>query len=130
MAAMSVAVESRDTEYDRLVAFATAQPAAYERRVRLLALVGYASLVFALVLVLGLIAGLALFLFWWRTEGHPTVLFSGLFVALGTLAFAILHSVTVSAPPPRGVRLTRGDAPELFDLIEEVRSALKVASRA
>ncbi|HEV8470867.1 MAG TPA: M48 family metalloprotease, partial [Candidatus Limnocylindria bacterium] len=65
--------------------------------------------------------------FWWRSEGHPTGLFAGLFIALGTLAFAILHSFTVSSPPPRGVKLARGDAPELFDLIDELQTALKVA---
>jgi len=124
---MSIAVGSHETEYDRLVAFATARPAAYERRVRLLALLGYAYLIGALLVVLGLIAALAFFLFWWRSEGRPTGLFAGLFVALGTLAFAILHSFTVSSPLPRGVELVRSDAPELFDLVEEVRTALKVA---
>jgi Zn-dependent protease with chaperone function len=109
-----------DPEYERLVAIAASRPAAYERRVVRLAVLGYAYLVAALLGVVGLLAGLGLFLVWWQSQGHPTGLFAFLWIALGGLGLTIIHAFTITPPPPRGVPLTRSDVPDLFALIDDL----------
>src|SRR6266849_9151909 len=110
---------SSDAELARLTAFATSRPGAYERRVLLLAVLGYAYLIAAVVLILGLALAFALFLFWWRGEGHPVGLFAGVWLGLGTVLLAILQAFTITPPAPVGLRVARSDAPLLFDLIDE-----------
>ena len=109
-----------DGDHERLTTFAATHPREYERRVLLMALLGYVYLVVALVVVLGLIAGLALFLWWWRSEGHPTGLFVGLWIALGAMFVRIVQAFTFTPPAPKGIRLAREESPALFSLIDEL----------
>lgn len=125
---MTTLSESTNTKLDQLLAFARAHPAAYERRVLLLALTGYAYLVGILIFIVALMAGLALFLFAWADAGHPAALFTGVWIALVTLGFTVLNAFTFTAPAPKGLVLDRGDSPELFSLIEELRLRLNTAA--
>jgi len=109
-----------DPEYERLMAFAVAHPKDYERGVVLRAVLGYAYLVAALLAVVGLAVGLAAFLLWWRSLGHPTGIFAFLWMALAGLAVSIAHAFTITPPKPQGTSLARQDAPELFRLIDEL----------
>jgi Zn-dependent protease with chaperone function len=109
-----------DPEYERLTAFATSRPAAYERRVVLLALLGYAYLVGALLAVVGLLAALGAFVLWWGSQGHTTGWFAFLWIGLGGLGLSMIHAFTITAPAPRGLPLVRGDHPDLLALIDEL----------
>jgi hypothetical protein len=119
---MIAAAGSHDAELARLTAFATARPGAYERRVLLLAVLGYVYLVAAVVVILGLAVAFGFFLFWWRGEGHPVGIFAGLWLALGTGLLAIVQAFTITPPAPTGLRIGRAESPALFDLIDEIRA--------
>ena len=125
---MTTLRESTDAKLDRLLAFARAHPAAYERRVLLFALLGYAYLVGILLLIVALMVGLALFLYGWAQAGALAALFTGVWIALITLGFTVLNAFTFTAPAPKGVLLDRVDSPELISLIEELRLQLHTAA--
>jgi Zn-dependent protease with chaperone function len=117
-----------DPRIDGLIDLARRSPAAYERRVVMLAILGYAYLVAALLVIVALMAGLGVFLFGWQQAGHPVGLFAGVWIALITLGFAVLNAFTFTAPAPKGIPLHREDAPELFALIEDLRAGLAAPS--
>ena len=125
---MTTLREPTDAKLDRLLAFARAHPAAYERRVLLFALLGYAYLVGILLLIVALMVGLALFLYGWAQAGALAALFTGVWIALITLGFTVLNAFTFTAPAPKGVLLDRVDSPELISLIEELRLQLHSAA--
>ena len=60
-----------DPKIAGLLELARRDPSGYERRVVLLAVLGYAYLVGALLLIVGLMAGLGAFLYGWAQAGHP-----------------------------------------------------------
>ena len=103
----------------RLELEARRNPAAYRLRVLALALAGYAYLggVFALLLLL---IALAL---------SPLVdlkfLAATLALLLGALTGLARRAMRVDLPAPRGCALKRGEAPELFALIAELRGRLR-----
>jgi Zn-dependent protease with chaperone function len=111
-----------DPKIDGLLELARRDPSGYERRVVLLAVLGYAYLVGALLAIVGLMAGLGVFLYGWAQAGHPVGLFAGVWIALITLGFALLNAFTFTPPAPKGVPLQRADVPDLFALIEELRT--------
>ena len=121
---MAATVGTGDSKIDGLLAFALREPAAYERHVLVLAVLGYAYLVASLLVIVGLMAGLGIFLYGWQQAGHPVGLFAGVWIALITLGFAVLNAFTFTAPAAVGLPLSRADAPELFALIEELRLGL------
>jgi len=121
---VAATVGTGDPKIDGLLDLARRNPAGYERRVVLLAMLGYVYLIGALVVIVGLMAGLAIFLYGWQQAGHPVGLFAGVWIALITLGFAVLNAFTFTAPAPKGIPLQRADVPELFALIEELRAGL------
>lgn len=121
---MAATVSTGDPKIDGLLDLARRDPAGYERRVVRVAMLGYAYLVASLVVIVGLMAGMGIFLYGWQQAGHPVGLFAGVWIALITLGFAVLNAFTFTPRPPVGLRLDRADAPELFALIEELSAGL------
>lgn len=102
---------------DRLEEYARRNPSAYKARVAALAILGYAYL-FAIVLLLLLVVFLVVF--YVRLN---FVIIKVLWIPL-VLVGLVLRSLWVTLPEPDGTELSPEDAPKLFGLISEVRSAL------
>ena len=97
--------------------FAKEKPGLYRLRVGLLAALGY---VYLLVIVLILLGIIAVTLFYVRLNW---VLLKVLWIPLA-LAGLVLRSLWITVPEPDGMKLEREQAPALFDLIDEVTTAL------
>ncbi len=100
-----------------LEAFAAANPKLYRFRVALLASLGYAYLLLLVVLLLGFVAWM---LYTVRFNG---ALIKILWIPL-VLAGLVLRSLWITVPEPDGKELQRHEAPALFDLIDEVSTAI------
>jgi Zn-dependent protease with chaperone function len=98
----------------RLEAKARREPGGYRLRVAALAALGYAVIAGALVVALGGL-GVTLLL----VIHHPAA-FKLLFF-FGPLAWVILRALPVKLEPPDGIELSRGEAPELFRLVDTLR---------
>lgn len=105
----------------RLEVEATASPRAYKARVLGLALLGYLYIGAVLALMLALIGACVWIMA--TTQGTQAGLVK---VVIGLLVFAgvIAKSLWVTFEPPRGRRLSRDEAPRLFEEAEEIRRAL------
>ncbi len=118
----SAAIEDR---FRPLVAelekLAEAQPEAYRRRVLWRAWLGYGYIAAVLTGLLALVAAIAAFVIF---GGHFVILLKPAFVLVLMVA-AILRALWVKADPPKGVAITRGEAPELFAMLDHVRHTLK-----
>lgn len=101
-----------------LEAFAEKDPGAYRLRVALLAVLGYAYLIF---IVAVLLAVTAVTLYSVRLNW---LLIKILWIPLAIVGL-VLRSLWITLPEPDGKELTREDAPALFELIEEVRTSLQ-----
>lgn len=101
----------------QLESFAAARPGAYRLRVGLLAALGYAYL---LIIVLILLAIVAVTL---SSLSFSYITIKILWIPLALVGL-VLRSLWITIPEPDGARLTREQAPELFDLVTEVRQAL------
>lgn len=108
----------------RATAYAARRPRAYLWRVACWAALGYAVVLGALVLCVGLPAGL-----WracvWASEHGASLSGLGLVVVKMLLPFlflaaALVRSLWVRWPEPEGVRLRRAEAPALFAAIDEI----------
>lgn len=111
----------RRAEFIRLIreqeAFANADPAAYRRKVLLMAYGGYAYILGMLILVCLAFA----LLIWIAVVGHYlNGILIKLMIIIVPIIWAILRSLFVKIPPPEGVTLTREEAPELYRVVEEV----------
>jgi Zn-dependent protease with chaperone function len=100
-----------------LEAFAAAKPQLYRFRVALLALLGYAYLLFVVVFLLAIVA---VTLYFVRINA---ALLKILWIPV-VLAGLVLRSLWITIPEPDGKELQRGDAPALFDLMDEVSKTL------
>lgn len=103
----------------RLEPQARARPAAYRRKVVLLAVLGYAFIATLLLVLLGLgvlVVVLAL-------QG-PGLLLKFL-IPIGALFVVVARSLYVKFTPPEGIRLKGSQAPELFRMIDEVREKIR-----
>jgi Zn-dependent protease with chaperone function len=98
---------------------ARANPAAYRRKVLLLAALGYAF-IGTLVLVLLALAVLVVVV---ALSGPGLAL--KFLIPIGALLYVIGRSLYVKFPPPPGLPLKRGEAPELFRMIDEVRKQIR-----
>lgn len=103
----------------RLEPQARARPAAYRRKVVLLALLGYAFIATLLLLLLGL--GVLVVVLAFSSSG----LLLKFLIPIGALFFVILRALYVKVTPPEGVRLSRKQAPKLFSMIDEVRKRIR-----
>ncbi|MCM3870269.1 MAG: M48 family metalloprotease [Pyrinomonadaceae bacterium] len=102
---------------DRLEDYSKQHPSNYRLKVAALAALGYAYL-FAVVLVLLLIVFLILFYVKFNAVTVKVVWIPLVLVGL------VLRSLWITLPEPDGQELLTENAPKLFDLISEVRSAL------
>jgi Zn-dependent protease with chaperone function len=105
----------------RLEVEATASPRAYKARVLALALLGYLYIGAVLALMLALVGACIWIMA--TTQGTQAGLVK---VVIGLLVFAgvIAKSLWVTFGPPQGRRLSRDEAPRLFEEAEEIRRAL------
>ena len=106
----------------RLEVRAAASPRSYKLRVLGLALLGYAYIGVILAGLLALVVGCIWLM---ATTRGGNALFVKVAFALLVLAGVIVRSLWVTFDPPEGRRLTREDAPRLFDEAEEIRRALE-----
>jgi Zn-dependent protease with chaperone function len=111
-----------DAKYANLIrsleTFAAEKPGLYRWRVALVAALGYAYLLFILLLLLGVVALTVFYLrFNWLT-------IKLVWIPLAVVGL-VLKSLWISIPEPDGKELQREDAPALFDLIGEVTRALR-----
>ena len=103
----------------RLEPEARSNPATYRRKVLLLAALGYAFIA-TLLLVLLALAVLVVVL---ALQGPGLLL--KLLIPIGALFYVIVRSLWVKFDPPAGIKLERKQAPELFRMIDEVRSEIQ-----
>ena len=102
----------------RLEAAAKRDPTAYQSRVLMLALAGNAYLAGIIALLLAAIAGLV------ATIAVLKFVAVKLAILLGGFLLVVLRATWIRLPPPQGIEVTRADAPRLFDLIDDLRTAL------
>lgn len=103
----------------RLEPKARANPAAYRRKVLLLAALGYAFIGLLVLLLLGLAVLVVV-----AALSGPGLLLKFL-IPIGALLFVVIRALYVKFPPPAGIRVKRGQAPELFRMIDEVRKLIR-----
>jgi len=96
---------------------AAEKPGLYRLRVGLLAALGY---VYLLVIVLALLGIIAVTLFYVRVNW---IMLKVLWIPLALVGL-VLRSLWITIPEPDGMKLEREQAPALFDLIDEVTTAL------
>jgi hypothetical protein len=113
--------EQYEARVMKLEQFARANPSAYRFRVALLAALGYGYVLSILVIVLALLV----VCIWFMVEHSANASLIKILVALGAVAFMILKSLWVQFPRPEGIEITRGQAPALFDMIDDVAAALQ-----
>lgn len=107
---------------ERLKEYAQANPAGYRKRVALLGALGYAYIFFILALLALLVIG-TIWAMMHANSGRAGL--AKLVFFLGVLTFLIVKSLRVKIEAPSGLKITRKDAPGLFDIIEEIRSQQK-----
>ncbi len=103
----------------RLEPEARENSAAYRRKVVLLAVLGYAFIATLLIVLVGL-AALVVVL---ALKGPGLLL--KLLLPIGALFLVIARSLSVKLDPPGGVPLKRGDAPKLFEMIDDIRGRIE-----
>jgi Zn-dependent protease with chaperone function len=103
----------------RLEPQARARPAAYRRKVVLLAALGYGFIATLLLILLGL--GVLVVVLALSSSG----LVLKFLIPIGALFFVILRALYVKVTPPEGVRLKRRQVPKLFTMIDEVRRRIR-----
>jgi len=103
----------------RLEPEARARPAAYRRKVVLLALLGYAFIATLLLVLVGL--GVLVVVLAFSSSG----IVLKFLIPIGALFLVILRALYVKLAPPEGVRVTQRQAPKLFSMIDEVRKRIQ-----
>ena len=111
-----------ESQYEALIrpleTFAGKDPGAYKFRVALLAALGYAYLLF-IVLILLTITALTLY-----SVRINYITLKLVWIPLALVGL-VLQSLWITMPEPDGKELTREQAPVLFDLIDEVNTKLE-----
>ncbi len=99
-------------------------PNGYKRKLKWLAYLGYGYLFFILLLCIGFIATmvyLAITSSWFWV----LLIKKKLIIVVVLIIYTIFKAVTVKIPPPAGYRLSRKQAPELFNHLDNFRKKLK-----
>jgi Zn-dependent protease with chaperone function len=109
------ALVTRLTEYARL------HPRMYRARVAGLAVLGYAYLFAAILLLAAVIAGAV----WMILHNFGAFIVLKVALPFMVLAWMIGKSLWVRFVPPDGLEITRAEAPELFAEIDRVRTAMR-----
>ena len=115
-------IHARRRLVERLEAQAARSPGRYRFKLLLLACLGYAVLLAALLLTLGTVAFLLLHMLVHGLPEDPEVVIP--ILALGTLGAVILRGLWIRFVPPEGHLLEPGQAPSLRQEIERVRAAV------
>lgn len=115
-------------EFDKLVREVEAgvgrDPVALQRRVFQLALIGYAGLLFWLLVVLAISGAFFAAMFWTDLEGKIVCgLAGGLILIAG--GWAAVWPLLVKLPPPQGRAVTRAEVPELFAVLDDLQLRLR-----
>jgi Zn-dependent protease with chaperone function len=102
---------------ERLKTFAEVNPAAYQKRVLWLGVLGY-SYIF---LVLAVLLGATVFCVWHLLfgDGGKGGIFK-LLIFLLFFSFLIIKSIWIRMEPPVGFLVTRTDAPDLFGILDDI----------
>jgi Zn-dependent protease with chaperone function len=105
----------------KLEKVAVQNPQGYKTKVAALAVMGYGFIFFMLALLLALLIGIGIFV-----VNHKGLSYAGgkLFFFLLIVVYAVVRSLWVKIEPPDGLPLTRGQTPELFNLIDDVAKRL------
>lgn len=122
-ATIPATIAMTDSEFEALVARLDQQaqqnPAAYRLKVMLLALTGYGYMALVLAVAGGLFLGSLVSLPYLKAAAVKLALvFGGFF-------WVVASAMWVRLEPPHGRRLSRVEAPELFDMIERLRRSLR-----
>jgi len=116
-----------DHQFESLVARLereqASNPAAYRRKVLALALAGYAYM--AAVLLIALL----LLLFSLALAAKAAALGIKLAIVFGAFLWMVLRAMWVRLDAPTGREVTRGEAPELFALLDRLQRELNVRTR-
>ncbi len=116
-----------DEQFESLVARLEREqsrnPAAYRRKVVLLALAGYAYIAAVLLLCALLVLGSLLL------ATRAAVLGGKLAILFGAFFWIVTRAMWVQLAPPQGREVTRRDAPELFALLDHLQHELDVRAR-
>jgi Zn-dependent protease with chaperone function len=110
--------EQWDALVRRIEPLAREDPKRYRLRVGLLGALGYAYIAIALFVL----AALAVLVVALAISGPGALI--KLIVPIAALGWIILRSLWVKIEPPEGIELKRDDAPELFEMLDEVRAAV------
>lgn len=106
---------------NRLEQQAERNPSGYRRQVLGLAVLGYGYIYVWLVLLIGVVVGLAALFF----TGNSSAALFKLLLFFGAMCVVLIRSLWVRLTPPEGLELRRDDAPELFQTIDELTMAMK-----
>lgn len=101
---------------NRLELYERDHPASYRFRVGLLAALGYLVLFGALAIAIAVVISVIY-------AGKINFLVIEILIVVLSIAFVILRSLWIVFPQPEGQELNYDDAPRLFELVNEVRSA-------
>jgi Zn-dependent protease with chaperone function len=113
-----VTEEQWDALVHRIEPLARENPGRYAFRVGLLAALGYAYIALTLLVLVAL--GITVVVLALKGPG----LLIKLIIPIGALALIILRSLWVRIEAPQGIPVGKKDAPELFEMLDEVRSAV------
>jgi Zn-dependent protease with chaperone function len=103
----------------RMERFAEREPHAYRRRVFGLAALGYVYLILVVLALAALTVAAAASILYLKAVALKLSLF------VGALLWAVIRALWVKLEPPDGERILRGQAPELFALIDDLRRRLQ-----
>jgi Zn-dependent protease with chaperone function len=101
----------------KLKTFAQENPIGYKNRVVLLGFLGYGYIFLILTILIVLISGTILLIYHVHSGFAAGI---KLLIFLGFLAFLIIKSLWVKISPPRGIKITKNETPELFKIIEDI----------
>jgi Zn-dependent protease with chaperone function len=117
-------MDKRDFELlvERIERAARSRPGMYKAKVFALAVLGYGFLAVVIVTLAGLVLAALLAL------RHAPLLAVKLVIAIGAFLLVVVRALWVKLEPPKGWKLARGDAPDLFELLDRLRKQLQTPS--
>lgn len=115
-------------EFDKLVHAVESgvgkNPVALRWRVAWWAAIGYGLLLAGMFVVVLLAGGFYAVMFWADLSGKILCGIVGSLILIGG-SWAVLKALLIRIPPPKGAPVTRGQAPALFALLDELRAQLR-----
>jgi Zn-dependent protease with chaperone function len=114
-------MNQRDFELlvERIERAARVRPRVYKVKVFGLAALGYGFLAVVVVILAGLVVAALL------TLRHAPALAVKLVLVIGALLLVVVRALWVKLEPPKGWKLARSDAPDLFNLLDRLRMELQ-----